>query len=108
MSIDLILSIKQAELQAEQMRRELAETARQILSEANNQAFKLFEQSIEEAEKDARDIIKQAEERVAVEIERLNLEVSQECDVIRQHAREKLDKAVDLITGRIVTVHGNS
>lgn len=108
MSIDLIRSIKNTEAEAEQLKKQALEDAREILSEASNQSYKMMEQAIEDAQAESKEIIKKAEELAKSDINKLYDEVEEECNTIREHGRKKLDKAIDIIIGRIVKTHGNS
>lgn len=108
MSLEILKSIKQTEDQAEDLQRQSLDDSRQILSEASNQSYKLQEQAIEDAEKDAKDILLKAEKLANTEIKKLQAEVDKECEEIKNHARKKLDKAVEIIMGRVVNIYGNS
>jgi len=107
-TIDLIKSINQAEAQAEEISKKSMEDARQILSDASSQSEKLLLQSLEDAEKEAKAIILEAEKQASVEIEKYNKDVSSECEAIKSTAIKKLDRAVEIIIGRIVRPDGSS
>lgn len=107
-SIDVIKSIKEAEEKAEQLIRQSLADARQIISEAENQSVKIQEKAIEEAEKRANEIIEQQEKAAEAEILQMKKSIDQECSKIKEQAEKHFDKAVDMILGRIVKIHGNS
>lgn len=108
MSMEIIAAIREAELQAERIKKQSLDDARQIVAEANNQGYKLMEQTIEEAEKESADLIKKAEKSAEDEIRKLKSIVDEECAEIKQHAMKKIDMASARIVERVVNFHGNS
>ncbi len=108
MSIDIIKSIKKSESEAEEIKKQSFDDSRQILSEASSQSYKLMEQIVEDAEKEGKQIIKEAERLAGIEVQKLRDEVATECETIKTHGRKNLDKAVEIIIGRIVSFYGNS
>ncbi len=108
MSIEIVKSIKQTETEAEQTRKQSVLEAREVVSQAKNQAYILMEQEIEKAENEAKGIISEAEKTAYSQIEEMKQKVSQECNEIKQQAMKKIDDAVNVIMGRVVKTHGSS
>jgi len=108
MSIDILRSIKDAEAEAEQIIKQSVAEARQIISDAQAQSSKLIEQAEEDAVKSYKAIIAKAENSQQEEIKKLNKQIDNECNAIRDNASKNMKKAVEVIIERIVKVHGNS
>ena len=107
MSIEILRSIKETELEAEELRKKSVIDARKVVSLARGQAFKLVEQAMEDAEKEAKRLINEAERDIQDQVVKRMKEVEDECSFIQGQAGSKLNLAVDSIWGRIVNTHGN-
>jgi V/A-type H+-transporting ATPase subunit G/H len=107
-SIDILQSIVQTEEEADQIVRQSVTDARQIVIDAENQSYTLVEQSVQDAEESSGKIILEAEKIAQDKIDSFKQQVEQECSEIRQQAGERMSRAVDLIIGRIIKVHGNN
>lgn len=108
MSIDMIKSIRQAEEKAEEIRRGAVEDSRKILSQAQNEAYLFIEQSVEEADKEAKGILREAEAAANQLAQNLKTDVAAECNEMKKHAMEKVDRVIPLVMERIVKPNGNS
>ena len=108
MSLEIIQSVKKAEEQAEEIRRQSMEESRRIVSEAHSKARQLEEKALVDAENEAKRIIAAAESSAQIEIDKLNAKVADECNGLRKEAAKRMDKAVEKIVERVVKFHGGS
>jgi V/A-type H+-transporting ATPase subunit G/H len=107
-TVEILKSIKQAEDEADMVRRQSLADARQILSDAKAEAQKLAEQLLKAAEAEAAAIISQARTAASGEADRMDRAASAESEGIMVQAGSEMDKAVEAIVGRIISSYGNS
>lgn len=107
-SIEVLQSIKNAEIEAEEIIKKSAADARKIVSNAENQAHKLLDQLGEDLQSKHGSIILEAEKAAEVEIHKKRDAIAQECAEIKKKAGNKIDDAANIIVGRIVKINGNS
>nr|PZN09646.1 MAG: hypothetical protein DIU64_08265 [Caldicoprobacter oshimai] len=108
MGIDAIKEIRQAEQQAEEIKKQAMEKAREILRRAEEEGNRFLVEVTQQAQQERQQFMRQAEEEARKEIEALNQKAEEECQKIRQMAQAKLDKAISLIMGKVVNMHGHS
>lgn len=108
MAVSVLKEIRATEYEAERLEKTSVSDAKEILSDTRKEAYEHLEQSIQDAETKARDIIIHARKQAEIEISKLDADVDKDCEVIKQQAEVNLQKAVDFIMGRIVKTSGNS
>ena len=108
MSVDILRSIRDTELEADRIKKQSALDARQVIADANSRSHKLLEQETQEAEQQYAQILEQAGDKAQSRIAELKGEADRECAEIIRCAEGNMDRAVDIITGRILNTYGNS
>lgn len=108
MSIDVIVSIKQTESEAQEIIKESLAQARKLIDEAELESKKLIQQAEKEADEEYQNIISKAEKSAYDEATVFMEKVVKECEGIKAEARGKISEAVNLILERIVKTHGYS
>ena len=107
MSIEMIKAIRETEAEAEKIKKKATLDARQILSEANEQAYVLQDREIEKAEQQVKKMMDEAEQEASQEIAKIKSDNQKECNLLKKEANKNIEKAVEIIMGRIVKAHGN-
>lgn len=102
MSIAILNEIKSTEEQADRIEAQAQLKARDMVASARKDAAAMLEKAIGQAELDAKNVIRTAEEKAAGDVLEMKAKINAQCDMIRENSAGKLDDAVDLIMGRIV------
>jgi vacuolar-type H+-ATPase subunit H len=105
MTIDVILDIKKAEEEAERIIKASSDEARALLADAETKAAQLIEAAQSEAGATAAQMLLNAEQQAAAEIEKMNRRVLAECDHITKNARARFEEAAAIIAGRIINTN---
>lgn len=104
MAAQAVLRIKDAEDAGKELVRRANEQARQIMSDAAKESDRRCKEILDEAQKKRLQMMKNAEETAENDCGELIARGENERDSILSPPRERLDKAVELITERIVRV----
>lgn len=107
MSVEILTSIKETEMEAEEIRKNSIAESRRIIVEAKERASEMVEQEQRNAESEVLEMLQQAEKDAAAEKAEVLHQVEQECEEIKEKARKNMGKAVEIILGRIVKAHGH-
>ncbi len=102
MAIAVLKEITSAEEQAEQMEVQARQNAHDIIAAAKRDVAVLFEKTVEQAELEAAEMVRLAEEKAAKDIVDMKMKIQAQCQDIRENAGKKMNEAVDFIVGRIV------
>ena len=105
-AVELLKVVGQAEEEAAAVRREASDAAKATVSSAQTQAEKLYNDSMEQAGAKAEQMLEAA--KTAAE-EKANLhmqEIAAGCEEIRKTAKGNLEKAIDIIVAKVVSVSG--
>ena len=102
MALALLKEISAVEQQAEQIENEASQKGRDIIASAKKEAAIILQQAEEQAELDAKGLIRAAEEKAASDIREKNAAIQKQCLEIKDLSGRKLNDAVDFIVGRIV------
>ncbi len=103
MALALLKEISAVEAQAEQIEAESQQKAREIVATAKKDAAAALQKAEEQAEHEAKGIIRAAEEKAAKDIQAKSDVTQKQCLEIKDLSGRKLNNAVDFIVGRIVT-----
>lgn len=106
--MDILRSITQTEMEAEQIRKKSIADCRRVVLDAQKEASQLMDQKLKQAEAEGHEIVAEAEREAQEEVRKIEDNTADECAALQQQARKKMKKAVDIILGRIVKAHGNS
>lgn len=107
MSKEIIESIKNTEVEAEQIIENSIEKYKQILIEGNDNAKQMLTKTIIDAENKAVDLKKNAGDEANLIVEEMKQKVIGECNLISEKSESNIDNAIDLIIGRIVNTNGS-
>lgn len=107
MSIEDMKRISEAEEEAVSIRRQAQADARQIQEEGRRQAAQVLEDARKLADSSYRQVLRQAEESAEKDYQARMAQVAQECDAMKAGARERLEKAVEIIAGKVVKSSGS-
>lgn len=102
MSVAILKEISSTEEEAEQIEAQAQQKAREIVASAKKDAAAILEKAVEQAELDAKNIIKAAEEKAAQDMDDMKAKIQTQCYIIKENSTGKLKDAVDFIVGRIV------
>nr|WP_312576511.1 hypothetical protein [Sedimentibacter sp.] len=108
MSIEVLKLIKEAEEQAELIKKEAAQHVKQIATNANAETSRILDEASAKAESSKLDVIKVAESEAQLIYDQIINEAETKCKDILQSAESNMDKAVSIILERIVKTNGNS
>jgi V/A-type H+-transporting ATPase subunit G/H len=108
LSLEIIKVIREAEDKAESIKKEAVVQAKQIITNANNEALKIIDEAEDRAESNNRDVLKVAESEGQLLYDNIIEEAAKKCDDILKKADEKIDVAASIILERIVNTSGNS
>lgn len=103
MSVDIIKEVKAAEGKADDMRREAAADAKRIVAEARIKGAELIESMKSEGDREAADLLEKAKSDASAKAAEVAKEADAECASIKSQAEPRLDAAVQIIVGRVVT-----
>lgn len=108
LSMDVLNMIHQAEADAEKIRLDALQKAKDIIRQAGDEGAEILKCSQKEAEDEKNRLIDAAEKGAEVEISKLSSQTDKKCQEIEKAAQEHMGQAVDFIMGRIVNSNGNS
>lgn len=108
MSIEIIKVIKAAEENAEIIKKEAVQQAKQIITNANVQASQIIDEARELSDSKGNQILKIAESEGQILYDGIINKAAKECENILKKADENMDEAASIILERIVKASGNS
>lgn len=108
MSLDAINAIRETEEQAEQIRKDAAQKARDMVQQAAAETDIRNENAIRQAQADGEALLENARRQALEEISRMNDENEKVCRLITSQAEERLNEAAAFILGRVVKTYGHS
>ena len=102
MAIALLKEIASIEEQADQIEAQALQNARDIVASARRDAANAAEKADEQAELDAKKVIKAESEKAHLKIKEMQAETEAQCKIIKKNAKKNLNAAVDIIFERVV------
>jgi len=102
MALEAIQTVTQAEARAKADREAAAAQAKQKLAEAQREAKQTVEQARQQAREEARRMMAEAESKAAQLTQEELTRAAADCDALKQNARGRLERAAQLIVGRVV------
>ncbi|HWQ51612.1 MAG TPA: hypothetical protein VN369_07400 [Terriglobales bacterium] len=106
MAVELLKVVGEAEEKAAAVRREASEAAKATVAKAQVDADALYEQSLAEANAKAEELLAQARGAAEEKAGRHQQEIAAGCDEIRRAAQKNMEKAIDTIVAKVVSVSG--
>lgn len=107
-SIEILKLIKEAEDQAELIKKEAAQQVKQIASNANAESSRILDAAKSKAESNSKDVLISAESEAQLIYDRIMKEAASKCDNVSKNSEGNMEKAVSIILERIVRTSGNS
>lgn len=104
MSLEAIRKITDTEQSYKQKKDEALAAAQRLVVDAERGGKIRLEKAKAQAESEARILLKEAEEKAAIHARDLMNESEIRCESLRKTAEERLEKVVDIIVERIVSV----
>ena len=101
--MSILESITQAEMQADQQKKEALAAARETIRKAEQEALQLVSAEVESARAKAAEQERLAQQRADQEAAVLVAKGEDEGDALRKSAIEKLPAAIDAITKKVVS-----
>ena len=102
MAMEAIKQVTQTEQEVQRLRDEAASAARQTAAEAERAGRQLLEDSRRQAEAQSRQLLARAEEQAGEYTRGVLAQAEEDCGRLRQQARQRLDRAAELIMERVV------
>lgn len=102
MANEAIKKVTQTEQDSQKRREAAAAEGKQQVAQAQKSARALLEQSRQEAEAQAKQMMREAEEKAAQLADGILASAQQDCEVLKQEARKRLDEAAALIVEKVV------
>jgi V/A-type H+-transporting ATPase subunit G/H len=102
MALEAIQTVTQAEARAKADREAAAAQAKQKLAEAQREAKQTVEQARQQAREEARRMMAEAESKAAQLTQEELTRAAADCDALKKNARGRLERAAQLIVGRVV------
>ena len=99
---DALNQIKDAEEQAEKMKREARASAKTLKENANTEVNKLIDQAFADEKEKCQELIRQGQEIADRQYAEAIASAEALCTELREQAASRQDKAVDFIAERIV------
>lgn len=101
MAFEAIQKVTQTEQANRNQKAEAAAEAKKIVAQAQRAGKELVAQARAQAEEKAKAMMAQAEELAAVQSRQVLEGNAVACEALKQEARGRLDRAADLIVGRV-------
>ena len=106
MAVELLKVVGEAEEKAAAVRREASEAAKATVAKAQDDAQALYEQAMVEANAKAEELLAKARTAAGEKAGRHQQEIAAGCDEIRRAAQKNMEKAIDIIVAKVVSVSG--
>lgn len=104
MSLEAIKQITDTEQQYQRKKKEAAADGQKLIIDAERGGKAYLEKAKTDAETEVRFLLKEAEEKAAIQAAELMKNAEIRCASLRQTAEQRLDQAVSKIVERIVSV----
>lgn len=101
MSFEAIQKVTQAEQSAQERKAAAADEAKRIVAEAERAGKQLVADERARAEARARELLAQAEKRAGERSAKTMADNAARCEELKKAAMTRLDRAADLIVGRV-------
>lgn len=102
MSLDAIAQVTAAEEATRAKLLEAQAEAKRIIADAERSGKKRIDEARSQAQAEVKTLLVGAEARAADHAKEVMAQAERDCDALRAAAQERLDKAADLITERVV------
>lgn len=107
MSIESVERVKEAELKAEEIKKNAEEKAKHIISDARKEARLIIEKSEIDADIKHKEIIEEAKKRAEMLYKEKIDNEREKCSKIKADGREHIGQAIDVIVRKVVNPDGN-
>ena len=107
MTVELLNNVLDAEKQADDMVKQALLDAKEIQRKAEKEARQLIDTAVAKEQAAAKETIARGEEEANAQVEKQRAENERICAEIRAKAQSNIDKAVDAVMERIVSMNGN-
>jgi V/A-type H+-transporting ATPase subunit G/H len=104
MSVEAIKNIKAVEEKAQQLLQETKDAVKKLLADASEEAEKIAEESIKLTEKNVASILLEAKNAAQKDYDLILSKTAQECEKLKTDSEGNLERASDIIFGRVVKV----
>ena len=101
MSFEAIQKVTEAEQTVQSQKSAAADEAKRIVAEAERAGRQLVADARAQAEAKVKDLLAQAETRAGQQAEKALAASAADCEAMKQAARAHLDRAADLIVGKV-------
>ncbi len=108
MSIVGIEKVREAELEAERLKKSADDEASEIIADGKRKARELLDQAAKDAEAAYKKAIEEAETEASAIYDKKIAEEKASCEKIKENAQADFDSVVDSIAGKVVGSYGNS
>ncbi|MPM25467.1 hypothetical protein SDC9_71961 [bioreactor metagenome] len=105
-AVELLKVVGEAEEKAAAVRREASEAAKATVEKAQREADALYEQAVAAANTKAEELLGKARTAAGEKAGRHQQEIAAGCDEIRRAAQKNMEKAIDIIVAKVVSVSG--
>ena len=108
MSIAGIEKVREAELEADRLKKSADEEASGIVADGKRKAREMLEQASKDAETAYKKAMEEAEAEATAIYDQKIAEEKASCEKIKENARADFDSVVHSIVGKVVGSYGNS
>lgn len=108
LAIEVLKEIKEAEVAAENVRKQALARSKEIIRNATEESEKELDAANRKAQDLASQIIKVKEDEAGQKANAILESSQKDCEAIKKVPQDKIDKAVNLVIERIVKHHGDS
>ena len=108
MSMEVINIVQKAEADAEKIRLDALQKAKDIIRQAEEEGQRSIDEVYEQSDAERKTLIAAAERKAQEEISNMTHDTDQKCKDIVDAAQGRMVKAVDLIMRKVVGSDGNS
>ncbi len=102
MSLEMVQTIKEAEAQAEMIKKDAAAQAKQIALDSQKACAALIEAARGQARANRNDALRSADAAAEIEGEVRRAKVASQCEAIKIATTSRINAAVDIVVDRIV------
>jgi len=107
MSMDALKSIKLTEDEADDLKKQAVQKAREIVVAAEREGDSLLRNVTKEAQQNSQVLLEKAEREAETEVELLRKTHEKQKQILIKKANAGMQKAVSMIVGKVVDLNGN-
>lgn len=108
MALEIIKNIVEAEQKSEMIRIDALTQAEKISVEADKKCKEVYINAQKQIKIETKKLLEEAVELAQLEVNNILAGAQNSCETIEYNALKKMEQAVDVVIGKVVSVSGNS